>query len=92
MLSFLLPFLHLFAGENESLLLWWDSLLLLDTLLDSVHLVRGLNVDLNLFPGQGLQIKTKGELWWISREIFPFRTYFNFDQHAGGVLDSIEMG
>lgn len=47
--------LHLLSRENESLLLRRDALLLLHTLLDPVHFVRGLDINLNLLSGQGLQ-------------------------------------
>lgn len=49
------PHLHLFAGEDESLLLRRNALLLLDALLDAVHFVGGLNVDLDLLAGERLR-------------------------------------
>lgn len=45
---------HLFAGEDQPLLLRRNALLLLDALLDAVHLVGGLDVDLDLLAGEGL--------------------------------------
>lgn len=49
---------HLLAGKDEPLLLRWDAFLLLHPLLDSVHFVRGLNVDLDFLSGQGLREDT----------------------------------
>jgi len=47
---------HLLPGENETLLRGRDSFFLLDTLLDPLNLVGGLDVDLDLFPGQSLDL------------------------------------
>ena len=47
------------AGKNEVweyLLRGRDSFFLLDTLLDPLNLVGGLDVDLDLFPGQSLDL------------------------------------
>ena len=40
--------IHLLATENETLLSRWNALLFLDTLLDALHLIIGLDVNLNL--------------------------------------------
>ena len=47
---------HLLSGKDESLLGWRDSLLLFDALLDSLNLVVGLDVDLDLLTSEGLHL------------------------------------
>jgi len=47
---------HLLSREDESLLWGWDSLFLFNALLDPLDFVGGLNVDLDLFSGQGLDL------------------------------------
>ena len=42
--------LHLFTGENKSLLCRWDAFFLLNPFLNSLDFIIGLYVDLNLFP------------------------------------------
>jgi len=44
---------HLFAAENETLLLWWNALLLLDSFLYLLHLVVRLDVEFDLFTREG---------------------------------------
>ena len=48
--------MYLLPREDESLLGWWDSLLLLYPLLDSFDFVTGLDVNLNLLTGQSLDL------------------------------------
>ena len=40
--------LELLAGENQTLLVWWDSLLVLNLCLDIVDSVRRLDIKSNL--------------------------------------------
>ena len=51
---------YLLSREDESLLGWWDSLLLLHSFLDSVDFVTGLDVDLDLLTGQSLHLNEHG--------------------------------
>merc|ERR1711990_131782 len=46
--------LQLLAGEDQSLLIWGDSLLVLDLGLDVLNRVRGLNLEGDGLPGEGL--------------------------------------
>jgi hypothetical protein len=46
-------FLHLLATKDESLLNWWDTLLLLNTLLYASNFVVWLDVELDLLAGEG---------------------------------------
>lgn len=46
--------LELLAGEDEALLIWWDSLLVLDLRLDVVYGIRGLNLKSNGLAGESL--------------------------------------
>merc|ERR1712158_42029 len=46
--------LQLFAGEDQPLLIWGDSLLVLDLSLDVLNRVRGLNLKGGGLPGEGL--------------------------------------
>lgn len=48
--------LELLAGEDEALLIWWDSLLVLDLRLDVVYGIRGLNLE-----GDGLASESLDE-------------------------------
>merc|ERR1712158_179806 len=48
------PVLQLFAGEDQPLLIWGDSLLVLDLGLDVLDRVRGLNLKGDGLPGEGL--------------------------------------
>ena len=48
--------MYLLPREDESLLGWWDSLLLLYPLLDSFDFVTGLDVNLNLLTSQSLHL------------------------------------
>lgn len=50
---------HLFAGENQSLLLWRNALLFFDALFDTVHFVCWFDVDFNFFAGQRLYMDKK---------------------------------
>ena len=43
----------LLSGEDESLLVWGDTFLVLDLALDSFDGVRGLNVESDGFSGEG---------------------------------------
>ncbi len=45
---------YLLSGKDESLLRGWDAFFLFHALLDPLHLVRGLDVDLYLFAGKSL--------------------------------------
>jgi hypothetical protein len=49
--------LHLFPREDQSLLLWWDTLLLLNSLLDSVHFISWLNINFDFLASQCLKRK-----------------------------------
>lgn len=53
-ISCCLLIVHLFTTVDEPLLLWGNSLFLLHTLFDSLHLVCGFNVNLNLLSRQRL--------------------------------------
>ena len=46
--------LELLAGEDEALLIWWDSLLVLDLRLDVVYGIRGLNLKGDGLAGESL--------------------------------------
>ena len=46
--------LELLSSEDESLLVWWDSLLVLDLSLDVVNSVRRLNIKSDGLASQGL--------------------------------------
>ena len=46
---------HLLSTKDETLLCWWDALLLLDSLLDSLDLVRLLNVELDLYSTSAMR-------------------------------------
>jgi hypothetical protein len=41
--------LHLLATENQSLLLWWNTFLFLNSFLDSSDLVIGFNINFDLY-------------------------------------------
>eukprot|EP00667_Euglena_gracilis_P032450 EG_transcript_49802 len=59
---------HLAPSEDEPLLLWGDALLLLHLFLHPLDLVVGVDVDLDLFAGQGLDLdKHVVPRWWIVR-------------------------
>ncbi|KAH3668917.1 hypothetical protein OGAPHI_002672 [Ogataea philodendri] len=45
---------QLLTGENQSLLVWWNALLVLDLALDVVNRVRRLNLKSNGLSGQSL--------------------------------------
>jgi hypothetical protein len=45
---------ELFTGKDESLLIWWDSFLVLDLGLDVLDRVRGLDVEGDGLAGEGL--------------------------------------
>jgi len=45
---------ELFAGENESLLVWGDSFFVLDFRFDIFNSVRGFDLEGNSFSGEGL--------------------------------------
>jgi len=45
---------QLFAGEDEPLLVRWDSFLVLNLGLDILDGIRGLNLEGDSFPGEGL--------------------------------------
>ena len=47
---------HLLPGEDETLLWGRDTFLLLDTLLDPLNLVSGLDVDLDFLTGECLDL------------------------------------
>ena len=51
---------YLLPREDESLLGRWDSLLLLNSLLDSIDFVTGLYVNLNFLTGQSLNLDEHG--------------------------------
>eukprot|EP00543_Licmophora_paradoxa_P017820 CAMPEP_0202463242 /NCGR_PEP_ID=MMETSP1360-20130828/57319_1 /ASSEMBLY_ACC=CAM_ASM_000848 /TAXON_ID=515479 /ORGANISM="Licmophora paradoxa, Strain CCMP2313" /LENGTH=204 /DNA_ID=CAMNT_0049086057 /DNA_START=156 /DNA_END=769 /DNA_ORIENTATION=+ len=46
--------LELFSGEDESLLVWWDALLILDLGFDIVDGVGGFDIECDGLAGQGL--------------------------------------
>ena len=46
--------LELLAGEDEALLIWWDSLLVLDLRLDVVYGIRRLNLKGDGLAGESL--------------------------------------
>jgi len=54
--------IHLLSGENQSLLLRGDPLLLLHTFLDPLYLIRRLDVDLDLFSSERLHFDKHFEL------------------------------
>lgn len=74
--------LHLFAGENQTLLLRRNALLLLHALLDAVHFVGGLDIDLDLLAGERLP-KWPGMVSdaRIDHHICLRFFYLHFDQH-----------
>jgi hypothetical protein len=47
----------LFAAKDQSLLRWWDALLLFDAFLDLADLVVRLDVEFDLFAGEGTDPK-----------------------------------
>ena len=57
--------LELFAGEDQSLLVWWDTFLVLDLSFDILNGVRSFDLECNGFAGQGfhedLHTTTKSE-------------------------------
>lgn len=53
--TFTNEYVHLFAGENEPLLLRRNALFLFDTLLDPVDFISWLDVNFDFFAGQCLQ-------------------------------------
>ena len=46
--------LKLFSGEDQSLLIWWDTFLILDFSFDVFDCVRGFNIKSYGLSGQGL--------------------------------------
>merc|ERR1711977_290358 len=46
--------LQLLAGEDQTLLIWWDSFFVLDLGLDVINRVRGLDVKSNRLAREGL--------------------------------------
>lgn len=45
---------HLFSGENETLLLRWNAFFFLDAFFDAIYFVRGLDVDFDFFASECL--------------------------------------
>mgnify|MGYP006921747409 CR=1 FL=1 len=45
-------------AKDESLLCWWDALLLLDALLDALDLVRLLDIQLDLCPASQSKLRS----------------------------------
>jgi hypothetical protein len=52
---------QLLSGEDQSLLVWWDTLLVLDLGLDVVDGVRGLDLEGDGLSGEGLYETAVGE-------------------------------
>jgi len=46
--------LELLAGKDETLLVWWDALLILNLGLDIVDCIRGLDLESDGLAGEGL--------------------------------------
>lgn len=51
--------LHLLSGENQTLLLWWDTLFFFNPLLYPIDFVGGLDIDFDFFASQCLKNKAK---------------------------------
>ena len=55
--------LELLAGEDEALLVWGDTLLVLDLSLDVLNRVRGLDVEGDGLAGEGLDENLHVDCW-----------------------------
>merc|ERR1712064_228758 len=68
---------QLLASEDQSLLIWWDSLLILDLCLDVFNGVRGLNLKCDCLASEGLHkdLHTTSKSQW-SHLAQPPRLWF----------------
>lgn len=60
--------IHLFSGEDESLLRGRNALFLFHTLFNSLHLVRGLDVDFDLLAGESFDFDQHDDPFLVRAE------------------------
>lgn len=61
--------IHLFSGENETLLLRWNAFFFFNTFFDAIDFVGGLDIDFDFFASERLMRKMnkqKGVLKWVN--------------------------